>query len=227
MRIRSNRSLSVPLPSPAMIVAVIALLVALSGGAYAATVISGQNIKKSTITGKQIKNRSLTGSDIKKHSIHKNDLASDALAAGAPGAPGKDGASVLNSTVPSGKTIRGLWDIDATNNTSQSEMYYSTGTFQIPTTQVLSSSAVNFAASAGSDAGDDDATCTGSSNAPTAPPGKVCIYISDGEIYESAAHTMLGNALTDTAPTYGFEISVSLPTGSTVSYDGAWAYTAP
>ncbi len=54
-------------PSPAMIVALVALFVAMGGSAYA-LVITGKSIRNGSITGKDIKNRSLTGSKGKAES---------------------------------------------------------------------------------------------------------------------------------------------------------------
>jgi hypothetical protein len=48
-------------PSPAMVVAVIALIVALAGTAYAAQTINGGAIKKQTIGGGKLKPKTLTG----------------------------------------------------------------------------------------------------------------------------------------------------------------------
>ena len=48
-------------PSPAMIVALVALFMAMGGSAYA-LVITGKSIRNGTITGKDVKNRTLTGS---------------------------------------------------------------------------------------------------------------------------------------------------------------------
>jgi hypothetical protein len=56
------------LPSPAMVVAVVALVLSLSGGAYA-LVITGKSIKNGSVTTKDIRNHSLTGSDIRKDKI--------------------------------------------------------------------------------------------------------------------------------------------------------------
>lgn len=66
-------------PSPSMVVAVLALIVALSGSAYAAAKINGKNIKSSSITGKQIKNSSLSGADIKNGGIKKSDLGGSSV----------------------------------------------------------------------------------------------------------------------------------------------------
>ena len=54
-RLRSKR------PSPAMVVAVIALIVALAGSAYAAQRINGGAIMKQTIGGGKLKKDTLTG----------------------------------------------------------------------------------------------------------------------------------------------------------------------
>ena len=53
------------LPSPAMVVAVVALVMSLGGSAYA-LVITGKSIKNGTVTSKDIRNHSLTGSDVRK-----------------------------------------------------------------------------------------------------------------------------------------------------------------
>jgi hypothetical protein len=51
-------------PSPAMVVAVIALIVALAGTAYAAQTINGGAIKKQTIGAGKLKHKTLTGYQI-------------------------------------------------------------------------------------------------------------------------------------------------------------------
>ena len=56
-------------PSGAMLVAIVALFVALAGGAYAATSINGNNIKNHTITGKKLKNDTLTGTQINESKL--------------------------------------------------------------------------------------------------------------------------------------------------------------
>ncbi len=52
-------------PSPAMVVAMVALIVALAGTAYAAQNINGGAIKKQTIGGGKLKKNTLTGYQIK------------------------------------------------------------------------------------------------------------------------------------------------------------------
>jgi hypothetical protein len=57
------------LPSPAMIVALIALATALAGTAYAAQTINGGAIKKQTIGGGKLKQKTLTGFQINTNKL--------------------------------------------------------------------------------------------------------------------------------------------------------------
>jgi hypothetical protein len=56
-------------PSPAMVVALIALFVALGGSSYAALTINGKNIKNKSIAGKKLKNRTITQKKVKKNTL--------------------------------------------------------------------------------------------------------------------------------------------------------------
>lgn len=56
-------------PSPAMVVAVVALIVALAGTAYAAQTINGGSIKKQTIGGGKLKKKTLTGFQINTNKL--------------------------------------------------------------------------------------------------------------------------------------------------------------
>ena len=56
-------------PSPSMVVALVALFVALGGSAFAALVVTGRNVKNSSLKGADIKNGALASRDMKKNSI--------------------------------------------------------------------------------------------------------------------------------------------------------------
>jgi hypothetical protein len=76
-------------PSPAMVVACIALFVALGGSSYAVTRLPANSVgpkqlKKNAVTGAKVKNRSLTAADIKVSSLA--GVASAATAANAANA---------------------------------------------------------------------------------------------------------------------------------------------
>ena len=62
-------------PSPAMVVALIALVTALAGTAYAAQTINGGAIKKQTIGGGKLKQDTLTGFQINTNKLGTVPLA--------------------------------------------------------------------------------------------------------------------------------------------------------
>lgn len=63
------RRVTLSLPSPAMIVAMIALFVALGGSAYAAKKISSKQIRTGSVGTRAVKNRSLTSLDMRRDSL--------------------------------------------------------------------------------------------------------------------------------------------------------------
>lgn len=78
------------LPSPATVLASIAVFAVLAGSATAASsLISGKDIKKGTITGKQIKNKSLSVKELSKAAVKK--LRGATGPRGATGARGERG----------------------------------------------------------------------------------------------------------------------------------------
>ena len=60
-----SRNLRRLIPSPAMIVAVVALVMSLGGSAYA-LVITGKSIRNGSVTNKDIRNHTLTGNDVRR-----------------------------------------------------------------------------------------------------------------------------------------------------------------
>lgn len=85
-----------------MLVAIVAIIVALSSTATAAIMITGANIKDGSITGKDIKKNSLTSKHIKNGSLTVRDLKASAVAQlkGATGQPGPVGSA--GATGPAG-----------------------------------------------------------------------------------------------------------------------------
>lgn len=56
-------------PSPAMIVAILALFVALGGTVYAASSINGKLVKKNSLPGNRIKKNTVTGTQVKESTL--------------------------------------------------------------------------------------------------------------------------------------------------------------
>ena len=85
-------------PSPAMVVAFVALPLALTGGAVAATVITGADIQNGSVPSKDIKNASMKSQDIKRSAVrgkHVRDgsLMTDDFARGESPGTGSQGPS--------------------------------------------------------------------------------------------------------------------------------------
>jgi hypothetical protein len=94
-------------PSPAMIVACLALLLALTGTAVASTLITGASIKDNTVSSLDVTNGTLKSVDVKDNSLGSVDVQNGSLRAidfapgqlssgpagppGPPGAPGQQG----------------------------------------------------------------------------------------------------------------------------------------
>jgi hypothetical protein len=67
-------------PSPALVIAVIALFVALGGGAYAALRVGSKQIANNSIRSKDVRNNQLRGKDVRNRSLSGRDIALDSLA---------------------------------------------------------------------------------------------------------------------------------------------------
>jgi hypothetical protein len=71
-------------PSPALIIAILALFVALGGTGYAALTlprnsVGTKQLKRNAVTGSKIKRNAVTGSKVKNHSLTGNDINLGAL----------------------------------------------------------------------------------------------------------------------------------------------------
>jgi hypothetical protein len=85
---------------PALLLTAVVLAVAFAGGATAANLITGKQIKNNTVTTQDIKNASLKGADVKNGSLGEADLT--AAAKGKLNAPSVAGYEVRSSTVEVG-----------------------------------------------------------------------------------------------------------------------------
>ena len=104
------------LPSPAMVVAVTALVMSLSGGAYA-LVITGKSIKNGSITNKDVHNRTLTGNDMRKDSVG-GGAVDEATLGPVPSAFLAAGASRFAVVNAGGQAVRGR-DVSSAARTSE------------------------------------------------------------------------------------------------------------
>ena len=95
-------------PSPAMVISLLALFVALGGTGYAAIVlpansVGSKQLKKSAVSNKKIAKNAVTTSKVKDGSLLKGDFAAGQLPAGAAGPAGSAGpAGPTGPTGPAG-----------------------------------------------------------------------------------------------------------------------------
>jgi hypothetical protein len=93
------------LPSPAMVVACVALIMSLGGSAYA-LVVTGKQIRNNTVTGKDVRNRSLTGREFRRDKLGGRSIDEGTLAT-VPGALIAHGAARYAVVNAGGQLARG------------------------------------------------------------------------------------------------------------------------
>jgi hypothetical protein len=233
----------------ANVMATAAVFIALGGVSYAAqgavsSLITGSKIKNSSVTGADIKNSSLTGGDIKNKSLTSADFRGSVRGPaghagpqgpqGIPGVKGDVGAKGATGTtgprgpaawdvIPSGQTVTGSVEYDTTASVA--------GDFRTSvdlhglTQPPLTDTTANFAADASSATIDDDATCTGTLSAPTAPAGKVCVYLDNASPDTTG---LLARGVLSNGPPASFTIiwNDSAANNDVFVY-ASWAYKAP
>jgi hypothetical protein len=84
--------------TPGVVLGTLALVLAMTGSAVGARLITGKQIKNSSITGKDVKNKSLTKSDFKGSVRGPRGLTGAQGPPGATGAPGPSAVSNLTDT---------------------------------------------------------------------------------------------------------------------------------
>jgi hypothetical protein len=171
--------------NPATVIAVVALVFALTGGAYAAgkyVITSKSQIKPSVL-------KALTGA---------NGANGANGSPGAPGSPGTNGTNGTNGqtgfteTLPAGKSLMGTWSTAAITGPSALALEFAPISFQFPLSTALPEANVHFIA-----LGDETGTgpCAGTINAPTAQSGHLCVYTSEEEIGPSSSAVYGGVAV--------------------------------
>ena len=267
--------------SPAMGVAMVALVLSLGGTSFAQSaatrigkLISGSKIKRASIPGDRLVKGGVAGDRLKANSVTGKQInektlgtvpsatraqrvtladratnaqratnADNALALGGTAAAGY--LSFASRTIPSGTTVTGAFGIgsnvtaavtvavvdpeDSTPMTPPTATATSAMTsdirqvVQLPglAPADLGNATVNFA-NGGADA---DPACSGTPAAPTAPAGKVCLYLTAGA---GAGSAVDGQAIPGLAGSRsGFVVHVTNATLGETGAFGTWAYTAP
>lgn len=210
------------LSTPVAVVVSAALIASVATGSYAAGTL---------ITSKQIKNGTIQVKDLSPKAVGQLRGATGATGStGATGATGSTGSTGATGTrgpsswdpVPSGQTVTGRFTVAYTAG-AIGEVGGGSGMLPGRAGAVLQpGSNLFFAAGSFVKAGaPTNAGCTGTMEAPTAPPGIACVYVT-GQFMK---------ALFATASVYFSDQSFSVVTQAAnadmVAASVAWAYTAP
>lgn len=214
-------------PSYADVAATLALVLAMgTGGAYAAELVTADDLARNAVTSAKIKNGQVRSKDLAGDVTEQLERRGPAGPAGAQGvqgpsgpagAPGQRGVSAWD-TIPSGTTVTGDFMDGGYAPTG-----YDTLRISIPFPARLHAAPRTFASApdASTATGDPDDACAGTVAAPTAPAGQVCVYYRfvSGVNWVGAAN-FAGR---------GSSAFYLGGTVSDISWDlaGTWAYTAP
>src|SRR3954471_370008 len=166
-------------PSPALVIATIALVVALAGTGYAAL-----KLPRNSVGAKQLKRNAVTSPKVKNGSLLAGDFKAGQLPAGAQGPrgdrgePGTDGTKgtdgqpgqpgPLVDTLPSGKTLRGVY---AVGGAAGGPAFLAIGaiSFSFPLASAPTAHVIP-------DGGTPPNECPGNDGNPQAAPGHLCVY---------------------------------------------------
>jgi hypothetical protein len=220
-------------------IGLVALCVALTGTAYAATLprnsVGTRQLKDNAVTWAKIKRNAVTSSKVRNRSLLAKDFRAGQLPRGPKGDKGDKGdpgASAL-SPVPSGRTIHGAVGGDFHAFDASASDFGIDVTLPIPAANALGDDAVFVNVAGWQNAGgqtmptttDTDAGCTGTPFNPTAPAGKVCIYVSgaDHALNLNGYSVLFGTG----ASPYGFKLKWDASAIGDTFVDATWAYTAP
>jgi hypothetical protein len=209
-------------PSPAMVIACIALGIALGGTSVAAV----NALPRNSVGTKQIKNGAVTKKKINKKTL--TQLKGNRGPQGPQGAPGAAGAKgaqgiqgiqgpagPITGDLPAGVTLRGTWGGEGSAS-GAGDYRGSTAMFGL---RLPASPARHFIP----DGGVPPASCPGTLTNPQAAPGHLCVY-QGSNISNQSTGIDETNAGTGR---YGFTFLIfALAAGNYWSY-GTWAVTAP
>jgi hypothetical protein len=203
-------------PSPSLIVAVAAVLVAGTGSAVAATVITSKQIKNGTV---QLVDLSKATRDALQGGRGPQGGVGPAGPAGASGSSGTSGSS-LPTVLTSGQTLIGAFG-NIGFATGASQRFGSAISFPIPLASAPTAHFIRVG-------GPAVAECAGSAAAPTAAAGHLCIYEGTAtnvttQSFEDPVTSTTGS----TTRTFGIDVvGFSAAAGAYISA-GSWAVTAP
>ena len=220
-------------PSPALIVSIVALIVALGGTGYAAL-----KLPSNSVGAKQIKRNAVTSPKVKNGSLLKSDFKAGQLPAGARGPQGAKGEKgdkgdaglngtngtngtpgPLVDTLPSGKTLRGIY---AMGTHASGPSHYISGaiSFPFPLASAPTPHVIG-------DGQTPPAECPGNEGNPQAAAGHLCVYEASKLNTSGPPETCDPTSGCPSVNRHGVGIQIFAAGAGVFNSSGTWAVTAP
>jgi hypothetical protein len=212
------------LPSPSILIACAALLVALGGTSIAAvSVVLPRNsvgtvqLRANAVTSSKVLNRSLLAIDFKTGQLPKG-RAGPAGPAGPAGATGPTGATGFVTELPSGQSLKGNFAGRAYALAAGQDMQIPIS-FAFPLSDAPTPHYIAFGAT-------NPSACKGNPDDPQADPGHLCIY--EGAPASNATGRAFDpiSGADDTANKYGGGVAATSKAAGDFRVRGSWAVTA-
>jgi hypothetical protein len=210
------------LPSPAMLIALVALIIALGGTSYAAislpkNSVGTKQIRKRAVTKSKIRPNAITSSKVKNRSLLAKDFKAGQLPAGPKGDKGDKGDAGRSalSSLQSGDVESGAFGLEEAG--AAGNLHGALVSFPIALPAAISGTNVHFIT------GVSGANCPG---AGQADPGHLCFYRTyESGVTGSPTFFQL-NGLTSGASPNGTLLQFSQTAGTTAVVLGTWTYHA-
>jgi hypothetical protein len=195
-------------PSPALVISLIALFVALGGTTYAAT-----SLPASSVGAKQLKKNAVTAPKIKKGAVTASKINAKGLTVPNAAALGGHAASFFSpATLRPGQSESGVWAVGG--GSSAGDSLGEGFAFPTPLAAPLDPSHVEYRGKG------TDSHCSGVGHAA---PGYLCVYASFRKHVTAAVFDHTGHAGSDA---YGFFLGLTVTVKPGFAY-GSWTVTAP
>lgn len=241
-------------PSPAFVISLVALFIALGGTSLAAinalpkNSVGTKQLKNGAVTGSKIKNRAVTAAKINTKgltvpsALHASSADSATSATNATHATSADSATsatsattASNASALGGVGPSGYWP----NADSLPAGRTLRGAWTIQFTAAAAGNQMNMPVSFGFmlpselpityvATGGSDPKCPGTPTNPQATPGNVCVYEARSINLSSVqTNETVGTFAGSTAARFGFKVLAVAAAAGFMTVEGSWAVTAP
>lgn len=191
-------------PSPALVVALIALFVALGGTSHAAI-----HLPKNSVGAKQLKANAVVTKKIRDGAVTAKKINTSGLSVPTADSPGE---------LPSGKTLTGVFGIEI--QAPAAGNWANTYSFEFPLAESVHASYLAPGAP-------PSANCPGSFTDPQAAPGYLCLYARTVANINGVYPFDPTTAGSGIAGRYGFGVTFHAAAAGMAYIRGNWAVTAP